>query len=43
MQQMFSESGHCDTDSGMPSAAFVRDYLLANIPKLYMTDEYRRI
>ena len=41
--RVFSEGGHCNTDSGMPSAAFVREYLLAYIPNLYITDESRRI
>jgi len=41
--RVFSEDGHCDTGSGMPSAAFVREYLLAYIPNLYITDESRRI
>lgn len=40
--RVFSEDGHYNTDSGMPSAAFVREYLLAYMPNLYITDESRR-
>jgi hypothetical protein len=43
VEGMFREGGHCNTDSGMPSAAFVREYLLVYIPNLYMTDKYKRI